>query len=117
MMLAEPKGFKAQLFRPLGQGQNFLVIALIRPCQFRVVIAKNKDTELHCSLPERPSLLPYGGENIHLDSGSERIRRIHKNSCGVLGSLVPITGFKRHGYLAISKIVQVDHFTGAPLQR
>jgi hypothetical protein len=67
--------------------------------------------------PRAPSFLPYGGENIHLDSELEKIRRIHESYYGVSGSFVPITGFKRRGYLAISKIIQVDHFTGAPWQR
>src|SRR5580765_8710850 len=47
MMLAEPERIEAQLFGPLGHGENFFVVFLIRAAQLRMVVAENEDAEFH----------------------------------------------------------------------
>jgi hypothetical protein len=69
MVLAKPERIEAQLFGPFADGQNFVVIRLIRPAKVGMVVAKDKDAEFHTAIDGSGSeIVPFLSQaegNIH----------------------------------------------------
>jgi hypothetical protein len=50
-MFAEPKGIETQLFGPIRDGQNLLIIGLIGAIELGVIVPENEDAEFHGGYP------------------------------------------------------------------